>query len=150
MRQQIQFTKFPSEYIKCNISEKYNLSKKFYIIYILISKYRTCENYSWITISEIFSFYGYKEGRNKPKAFYEIIDILRYMISRGMITVYTDLNKVSYDTGIKIRINQDYFDQDSHYAIITSDQLDYIQAAEISTSRENILHVFLYVICIGL
>ena len=73
------FTRFPNEYIQGNIKTKFGVSRKFYITYILIDKYRSYEDYSWITIREIMNFYGYKTHRNKPKAFKEILDVLEYI-----------------------------------------------------------------------
>lgn len=93
------FTRFPNEYIQGNIKTKFGVSRKFYITYILIDKYRSYEDYSWITIRKVFDFYGYKTHRNKPKAFKEILDVLEYMINNQMIEVKQDLDSLSYDTG---------------------------------------------------
>ena len=71
------FTRFPNEYIQGNIKTKFGVSRKFYITYILIDKYRSYEDYSWITIRKVLDFYGYKTHRNKPKAFKEILEIGR-------------------------------------------------------------------------
>ena len=94
------FTRFPNEYIQGNIKTKFGVSRKFYITYILIDKYRSYEDYSWITIREIMNFYGYKTHRNKPKAFKEVLDVLEYMINNKMIKIEQDLDALSYDTGI--------------------------------------------------
>ena len=75
------FTRFPNQYIQCNIKKDFGVSRKFYITYILIDKYRSYEDYSWITIRKILNFYGYKTKKNKPKAVYEILDVLEYMIN---------------------------------------------------------------------
>lgn len=65
------FTRFPNEYIQENIKTKFGVSRKFYITYILIDKYRSYEDYSWITVRKILEFYGYKTTSRKPKAFKE-------------------------------------------------------------------------------
>ena len=72
------FTRFPNKYIQGNIKTQFGVSRKFYITYILIDKYRSYEDYSWITIRKIMEFYGYKTHRNKPKAFREVLDVLEY------------------------------------------------------------------------
>ena len=59
------FTRFPNEYIQGNIKTKFGVSRKFYITYILIDKYRSYEDYSWITIRKILDFYGYKTLTSK-------------------------------------------------------------------------------------
>ena len=69
MQQKIEyFTRFPNGYIQGNIKTKYGVSRKFYITYILIDKYRSYEDYSWITIRKVMEFYGYKTTKHKPKA----------------------------------------------------------------------------------
>ena len=139
------FTRFPNEYIQGNIKTKYGVSRKFYITYILIDKYRSYEDYSWITIRKILEFYGYKTHRNKPKAFREILDVLEYMINNKMIEVKQDLDSLSYDTGIEIKIISDNFDCPEKFGKITSSQFDVIMMADSSLNRENILMAFLYI-----
>ena len=139
------FTRFPNEYIQGNIKTKYGVSRKFYITYILIDKYRSYEDYSWITIRKILEFYGYKTHRNKPKAFREILDVLEYMINNKMIEVKQDLDSLSYDTGIEIKIISDNFYCPEKFGKITSSQFDVIIMADSSLNRENILMAFLYI-----
>ena len=62
------FTRFPNKYIQGNIKTQFGVSRKFYITYILIDKYRSYEDYSWITIRKVLEFYGYKTTKHKPKA----------------------------------------------------------------------------------
>lgn len=139
------FTRFPNEYIQGNIKTKFGVSRKFYITYILIDKYRSYEDYSWITIREILGFYGYKTTRRKPKAFKEILDVLEYMINNQMIEVKQDLDSITYDTGIKIVIIPENFDSIEKFGKLTSGQLDTIMMADTSLNRENILMAFLYI-----
>ncbi len=139
------FTRFPNEYIQGNIKKKFGVSRKFYITYILIDKYRSYEDYSWITIRKIMDFYGYKTHRNKPKAFREILDVLEYMINNKMIEVKQDLDSLSYDTGIEIKIIPENFDYPDKFGKLTSSQFDVIMMADTSLNRENILMAFLYI-----
>lgn len=139
------FTRFPNEYIQGNIKTKFGVSRKFYIIYILIDKYRSYEDYSWITIRKVLDFYGYKTHRNKPKAFKEILDVLKYMINNKMIEVKQDLDSLSYDTGIEITIIPDNFDSADKFSKITSSQYNTIMMADSNLNRENILMAFLYI-----
>lgn len=139
------FTRFPNEYIQGNIKTKFGVSRKFYITYILIDKYRSYEDYSWITIREIMNFYGYKTHRNKPKAFKEVLDVLEYMINNKMIEVKQDLDSITYDTGIKIVIIPENFDSTEKFNKLTSGQFDTIMMADTSLNRENILMAFLYI-----
>ena len=120
------FTRFPNDYIQGNIKSKYGISRKFYITYILIDKYRSYEDYSWITIRKVLDFYGYKTHRNKPKAFKEILDVLEYMINNKMIEVKQDLDSIGYDTGIEIKIIPDNFDFGKDFSKLTSSQFDFI------------------------
>lgn len=111
----------------------------------MIDKYRSYEDYSWITIREIMNFYGYKTHRNKPKAFKEVLDVLEYMINNRMIEVKQDLDALSYDTGIKITIIPENFDSTEKFAKLTSSQFDTIIMADTSLNKENILMAFLYI-----
>lgn len=139
------FTRFPNEYIQGNIKTKYGVSRKFYITYILIDKYRSYENYSWITIRKVLEFYGYKTTSRKPKAFREILDVLEYMINNKMIEVKQDLDSLNYDTGIEIKIISENFDCPEKFGKITSSQFNTIMMADSSLNRENILMAFLYI-----
>jgi hypothetical protein len=139
------FTRFPNEYIRCDIKKDYGVSRKFYITYILIDKYRSYENYSWITIRKILEFYGYKTTSRKPKAFKEILDVLEYMINNKMIKVSQDLDSLSYDTGIEIEIIPENFDRAEKFTMITTSQLNTIMMADSSLNKENLLLAFLYI-----
>ena len=139
------FTRFPNKYIQGNIKNEFGVSRKFYITYILIDKYRSYEDYSWITIRKVLDFYGYKTKKNKPKAVYEILDVLEYMINNKMIEVKQDLDSLSYDTGIEIKIISENFDYPDKFGKLTSTQFDVIMMADSSLNRENILMAFLYI-----
>lgn len=121
------------------------MSRKFYITYILIDKYRSYENYSWITIRKILEFYGYKTTRRKPKAFGEILDVLEYMVNNQMIEIRQDLDSISYDTGIEIKIIPENFDSTRQFSKLTSSQYNMIMMADTSLNRESILMAFLYI-----
>lgn len=139
------FTRFPNDYIQGNIKKIFGVSRKFYITYILIDKYRSYEDYSWITIRKVLDFYGYKTHRNKPKAFKEILDVLEYMINNKMIEVKQELDSIDYDTGIEIKIISENFDATDKFCKITSSQLDIIIMSESSINKENLLMAFLYI-----
>lgn len=139
------FTRFPNDYIQGNIKTKFGVSRKFYIVYILIDRYRSYEDYSWITIRKVMEFYGYKTTKHKPKAFHEILDVLEYMINNKMIKVKQSLDSINYDTGIEIKIVSENFDATDRFGKITSSQLDFIMMNESSINKENILMAFLYI-----
>ncbi|WP_313069812.1 hypothetical protein [Lacrimispora sp.] len=139
------FTRFPNKYIQGNIRTKFGVSRKFYIVYILIDKYRSIENYSWITIRKVLDFYGYKTHKNKPKAFGEVLDVLEYMINNEMIEVKQDLNSVNYETGIEIKIISNNFDHADYFTKLTSEQFHVIMMNESSLNRECLLMAFLYI-----
>ena len=114
-------------------------------MYILIDKYRSYEDYSWITIRKVLNFYGYKTCKRKPKAVIEIRDVLEYMINNKMIETAQDLDAVSYDTVIEIKIIPDNFDFPDKFGKLTSSQFDVIMMADTSLNRESILIAFLYI-----
>ena len=139
------FMRFPNKYIQNNIQSHFGVSRKFYITYILIDRYRSIEDFSWITIRKILNFYGYKTAKNKPKAFREILDVLEYMINNKMIEVQQDLDSIGYDTGIEIKIIAENFDHPNKFTKLTSHQLDTIMMADSSINKENLLMAFLYI-----
>ena len=139
------FTRFPNEYIQGNIKTKFGVSRKFYIIYILIDKYRSYEDYSWITIRKVLNFYGYKTHKRKPKAVGEILDVLEYMINNKMIEVKQELDSLSYDTGIEIKIISENFDYPDKFGKLSSSQYEVIMMADTSLNKESILMAFLYI-----
>lgn len=93
----------------------------------------------------MLEFYGYKTTSRKPKAFKETLDVLEYMINNKMIEVKQDLDSLSYDTGIEIKIIPDNFDAPDKFGKLTSSQFDTIMMADSSLNRENILIAFLYI-----
>lgn len=139
------FTRFPNKYIQGDISTRFGISRKFYITYILIDRYRSLENFSWITIRKILNFYGYKTTKHKPKSVDEILDVLEYMMNSNMITILQDLDSLGYDTGIEIKIIPENFDHPDHFTKLTSHQLDTIMMADSSINKENLLMAFLYI-----
>lgn len=139
------FTKVPNKYIRCDIVKNLGISNKFFIIYILIDRYRSYEDYSWLTVKEVFEFYNYKNPGRKSKAFKEVIDILIYMSKTNMIKIYQSLDEISYDTGIKIKIIPENFDCKENFTKFTTSQFTSILAATDSINKENLLRVFLYV-----
>ena len=139
------FTRFPNEYIQENIKTKFGVSRKLYITYILIDKYRSYEDYSWITVRKILEFYGYKTTSRKPKAFKEVLDVLEYMINNKMIKIQCDLDSLNYDTGIEIKIIPENFDYPDHFCKLTSSQLDVIMMNDSVINRECLLMAFLYI-----
>lgn len=62
-----------------------------------------------------------------------------------MIEVKQDLDSLSYDTGIEIKIISENFDCPDHFSKLTSTQFNTIMMAESSLNRENILMAFLYI-----
>ena len=139
------FTRFPNKYIQGNIQAEFGVSRKFYITYILIDRYRSIEDFSWITIRKVLNFYGYKTTRHKPKAFTEILNVLEYMINNKMIEVVQDLDSISYDTGIEIKIIAENFDQPNKFTKISASQVDAIMMSDSSINKENLLLAFLYI-----
>lgn len=68
------------------------------------------------------------------------------MINNKMIEVKQDLDSLSYDTGIEIKIISENFDNAKHFAKLTSSQFNTIMMADSSLNKENILVAFLYIL----
>ena len=67
------------------------------------------------------------------------------MINNKMIEVKQDLDALSYDTGIEIKIIPENFYSTEKFVKLTSSQFDTIMMADSSLNRENILVAFLYI-----
>lgn len=145
MNEKEYFTKFPNQYLQSDIVKQLGVSRKFYITYLLIDKYRSYEDYSWITIKKIFDFYGYQTAKHKPKSFYEILDVLEYMINNKMIEVMQPLDSINYDSGIEIKVIPENFDSKEKFTILTTSEFNNIMMAESSINKENLLLAYLYI-----
>lgn len=141
------FIKFPNKYIHENISEQYGLNKKFYIVYILISKNRACNNYSWISVQNVLCAMGYNTERKNTKIFREVIYVIKYLIAMSMIKLLRNINidSVRYDTAIEVEIITENFDPQNNFCKLSFSQIDFITNNQTSIRTENILMVFLYV-----
>ena len=67
------------------------------------------------------------------------------MINNKMIEVKQDLDSLSYDTGIEIKIIPENFDYPDKFVKITTSQFNTIMMADSSLNKENILMAFLYI-----
>ena len=67
------------------------------------------------------------------------------MINNKMIEIEQDLDAVSYDTAIEIKIISENFDSTEKFGKLTSSQFDTIMMADSSISKESILMSFLYI-----
>ena len=139
------FTRFPKKYVQCDIQKEYGVSRKFYITYILIDRYCTIENYSWITIRKILSYYGLKTTKNRPKAFYEVLDVLEFMINNKMITITQELDYLSYDTGIEIEVIPNNFYSQQKWLSAYAGDFDVIMVDESTVNKDVLLLSYLYI-----
>ena len=67
------------------------------------------------------------------------------MINNRMIEVKQELDSLTYDTGIEIKIIKENFDSEKKFSKLTSSQYDMIMMADTSLNRESILMAFLYI-----
>ena len=67
------------------------------------------------------------------------------MINNKMIEVKQDLDSLSYDTGIEIKVISKNFDYPEKFGKLTSSQLDAIMMTDSTLNKENILMAFLYI-----
>ena len=67
------------------------------------------------------------------------------MINNQMIEVKQNLDSLTYDTGIEIKIISKNFDSEKCFSKLTSSQYNMIMMANTSLSRESILMSFLYI-----
>jgi hypothetical protein len=105
-------------------------------MYILLNKNKTVENYSWLSFSDIFDFYGYKKTGNKPKAYFEILDVLEYLKYKEYIKVINDVelnNQPSYKTALKFSINKNKFNPKKHFVNLSIDEM----YAVLEVAKEN-------------
>ena len=122
------------------------MSRKFYITYILIDRYRSLEDFSWITIKKILNYYGLKNTRNKPKAFKEILDVLEYMVNSKMISIAQDIDSITYDTGIEVKIISDNFDFPKNFCKFDFCVFDKIMDSDSAINNETLLLSYIYIL----
>ena len=67
------------------------------------------------------------------------------MINSQMIELTQDLDSLTYDTGIEIRIISENFDSPYRFTKLTTFQFNTIMMADSSLNKENILMAFLYI-----
>jgi len=67
------------------------------------------------------------------------------MINNQMIEMDHDLDTITYDTGIEIKINPKNFDYPDKFVKITSSQLQNIMMTDSSINKENLLMAFIYI-----
>lgn len=140
------FTMIPNEFIQNGIQRKYKLNRVFSIVWILLNRNRTYENTARITIGEIIDLCNYKRIDHKPKIFYEIIKCLLFLETNNYIDMdYFDIYTISYDDCITIRIISDVFDPKENFTKIYNYQFDTIMSYRDSTTKENLISVFLYI-----
>lgn len=135
----------PNKYPQCSILQKYGVSRKFYITYLMIDRNKTRDFYSWITIRKILTYYGYKFSRHKPKAYKEILDVLDFMIKTNMISITQDLNVITYDTGIEIKIIPNNFYSEGQWSAVYDDDMNSIIAEKSTINKDVLLLSFLYI-----
>jgi len=145
------FLTIPNKFIQCNIENKFNMGREFYVIYLLISKNRSALNLnqSYLTIKDVLDFYGIKKyGGKKPQVYYSIINILTVMIKNNMIEIdmsLDELNNVKYNSCIRINIC-DKFTVNRDYTKLNRSQINYIFSDERFKSNRNLLTCYLYII----
>lgn len=139
------FIRFPNKYIRNNIKEKYNLKKIFYTVYILINRYRTPENYSWITIEDIYTAGGYSHSNRKTSIYKDIVSVLKYMESQQMINLAEDIGNYHFKDGIKLKINPRKFDS-RYWTAISREEVDIILSSESPIDKNHLLETYLYIL----
>jgi hypothetical protein len=89
--------------------------------------------------------YGYKLSWHKPKAYQEILDVLEFMIKASMISIEQDLNSITYDTGIEIKIIPKNFYSEGKWSAVYDDDMDSIIADKSTINKDVLLLSFLYI-----
>lgn len=140
------FLRIPNQFIQCDIQQEYGLSRIFYIVWAVISRNRTHEDISRLSLGEIIDLCNYKRNDHKPKVFFEIIKCLLFLETNNYIDMkYFDMRSVTYDDCITIRIISDVFDPKENFTKIYNYQFDTIMSYRDSTTKENLISVFLYI-----
>ena len=120
-------------------------------IYFLI--YRNCgieESTSFISFEDIFSFYGYKMQKNKPKAYFEILEAIRLMERNNYFNVISSTGikdeEPSYKSSIKLKINHDYFFPERNFFEFLFDEMEALLelASENNVDFDSLLTIYLY------
>ena len=139
------FTQIPNEYIRRDIKSDFNLSRKFYIIYILVERNSTKEGISKVSMNEILEACGLNSSRKREDINNEIVSIIDHMVEMGFVQVLNDISKIKRCEPILFKLQKSLFYEISSYTYITYKQFDNIIGYKGNIRIENLLSVFLYI-----
>lgn len=147
------FSRIPNEFIQTSIFDTYGLHRIFLVVWILIDRHRSLEDFSYLMIREIIEICGYKCTRQKPKIFNEILKCILFLDTSGYIELDPiDPYTITYDRCITLKIIAQNFDTSKHFTKIHNNEIDSILCTthlltenKIRTNRENILTSYLYI-----
>ena len=139
------FTRIPNMFVQNNLSKTFGINRIFLVVFILIDRNRSFEDFSWITIGDVLRLCNYKLTSRKPRIFYEVVKSLLFLKENYFIETNFDYHTINYDDCIKIKIISKNFDATSNFTKLYGKDFDTIMMADSSLNRENILVAFLYI-----
>lgn len=139
------FTKIPNIFIQDDIKKVFGLNRIFLIVYILIDRNRSYEDFSWITIEDVLRLCNYQMPSRKSKIFYEVVKSLLFLKENHFIEADFDYHTINYNDCIKIKIISKNFDSTENFTKLYGKDFDTIMMADSSFNKVNILVVFLYI-----
>lgn len=123
------------------------------VIFIIIcrneSKY---ENISNISIGDIFNYYGFKMPKDKPKAYYTILNSLKYLELNKYIEVFGQVSlseEPSYKNIIRLKINNDIFSPSRGFFELYMDEIYALEELcdTNSLKKDIVFTLYMYIRC---
>lgn len=148
IRSQNTFTKIPNILINVNLEKKYGLNAILPYVYYLIDRNCNIDNMSYIIPQEVLNTLNYNLRRNKPLAFYTILNSLLCLQKSNYIEINMDLgelHRAGYNTFIPINIISSHFYKDSNFTKIHHSNIDKILGIKDDVKIENLIYTYMYV-----
>lgn len=139
------FVKIPNEFIRKKIGTEFGLNRIFLVVYILISRNRTYEDKSHMTIGQILNMCGYKKSKNRPKVFYEVVKSILFLKENHYIETDFNFENIGYNDCIELNIISQNFDADKDFTSLFYKDFDNLMTIDSKPSKESLLVCYLYI-----
>lgn len=140
------FVKIPNVYVHGETGITNRLNRKLMIVYILLYKYRPVSGILNLSIGEVFEYWGNKvpKTKNKTKAFDDALLIFKFLETKEVIKIHTDMTSIGYHTAINIEIIKDNFGSGNNFTVLTSNEISTI-LNDNTNNKEYMYYLFTYV-----
>lgn len=125
--------------------------RKLVNVFIMIARYQSMiDQYSWISMYDVLERYGCKMPKDKPRAYHEVLGVLRYMESEGYFEVVSPTplsEEPNYKIGLKLKTNPSVFFPERYFFELLIEEIDTVSeiAAENDMNFDMLITTYCYV-----